>query len=245
VKVMQNKLVSPYSLAHLDDLLPVSPFRMIMFGRSGCGKTTAVVEVIKLRCEGVRVIFIVCPSFVFQLDSITKPYARLALWAKQKGIKLVVRKMLDRKTIAEMITLLLSCSKRKIRALVLLDDLSGTGSLHANNSRQNPLTQLITCIRHIDTSLMVCAHAITTVAPIIRENADSIVMFNMNSPRQYRVAFNEFGFVKDYKEFVKYFEQYTHRGNNNSSQGLFIAITNQPQVGYIVFSSMGDILHCR
>lgn len=236
---------SSFSLSHLDDLLPIAPFRMILFGRSGCGKTSTMCEVIKQRSKNVHFLYIVCPTFTFQIDSVKKPYARLWLWAKKRGIKLIVKKNLDKKTINHMISFLLQCKKRHIKCTVAMDDLSGTGSLHGNNSRSNPLSQLVTLIRHIDASLLVCAHAITTVAPIIRENVDSIIMFNMTSPRQYRVAFNEFGFNRDFGRFVEYFEQYTQGEENDHGIGRFIAITNQPHIGLIVYASSGQILHSR
>jgi len=138
-----------------------------------------------------------------------------------------------------MIGVLVKCGKHNIGSMVLLDDLSGTGTLHGASSRANTLAQLITIIRHVKTSLFVCAHGITSVSPLIRDNADCIVMFRMSSPRQYRAAFNEFGFTKTYNEFLAVFEKHTH------GQGVgkmpFIARTNQPG-RFVVFSSRGHVI---
>ena len=177
-------------------VIPDKPFRMIISGRSGCGKTTLMMKLIKPSIEMKRYdeIVIVCPSYSFD------PAYNMI---NSHGI----RKMKATVCSKNLIRLLLKVCQIKKKRLIIFDDCMGTEGI---NSRE--FQKLIIMARHLSTSIIATTQKVTGMPTTMRTNTEMMIAFKTDNEQEIKTLYDNFG-DKTKKDFKKRFEAIGYQDN--------------------------------
>lgn len=207
--------------------------RMMVLGKSRSGKTTAVVNFVNKYLRRIYVnINVISPTYQDQntfdciRDVVTKYYPSL----NNKVMESIVRELRGIK----------NCCKTKgvepMNNLIIIDDMSGTSSIHGN--RKGAFANFSVITPHLNASTIMISHNPTNVDPNFRDNAEHVILFHNPNGDYYDWARKSYGSKMIYG--VNFFDKiytYAMRGGltNNEEVGKHYLHIYNPGRGNLQF----------
>ena len=193
--------------------LASTPFRVIAAGRSGSGKTSALYSAVTDFYKGCfkRIVIIARTA---KLDH---SYIQLREWAEKhlkqdNREKQFVFESLDEDSLMaifkehaqlvakEKIQRKEEHSKEPLSQMLwVIDDLSDSPALRQRN--ESVLNKLYTTGRHSGQSVWTSVHALSAVSPLIRKNANCLVIFKISNHKEYDMLREEYSHLVGKEEF--------------------------------------------
>lgn len=189
------------------------PFRLLLVGKSGMGKTSIIGNML-LRNEMYRKDFDPENIFIFsgsldgdqKLKTIIKeleiPESNLFDSYDETALEAVYDTLVDRFNEA------LDEKKRPQQSLVILDDLSFTGSMASAVKKNDQLHRLFCNGRKYLISTLVTAQKYSQISTVARENATGIIAGQMSN-KQLDLLESDVNFLKNKKNFYDMFREHT------------------------------------
>jgi len=189
------------------------PFRLLLVGKSGMGKTSIIGNML-LRNDMYRKDFEPENIFIFsgsldgdmKLKTLIKeleiPKENLFDSYDETGLEAVYDTIVDRFNEA------LDEKERPQQSLVILDDLSFTGSMASAVKKNDQLHRLFCNGRKYLISTLVTAQKYSQISTVARENATGIIAGQMSN-KQLDLLEADVNFLKNKKEFYTMFRDHT------------------------------------
>ena len=193
--------------------LASTPFRVIAAGRSGSGKTSALYSAVTDFYKGCFKRLII----IARTAKLDHSYIQLREWAEKhlkqdNREKQFVFTWMDEEKLMEMFNeQAQQIAKEKIQRkedhskeplsqmLWVIDDLSDSPALRQRN--ESVLNKLYTTGRHSGQSVWTSVHALSSVSPLIRKNANCLVVFKISNKKEYDMIREEYAHLIGGEEF--------------------------------------------
>lgn len=162
-------------------IIPRHPFRWLVCGRSGSGKTTATIPFVRKHIipQVNKVIAIVStfsqPAYD-TLRAFIKPEDTFD-FASEKVFALIKENLI--------------AHRFSQKVLLIIDDQAGTTAIHGVG-RKGPFNELIPNARHWNISIVLITQNLTSVTPALRDNADFLSVFYTTNEKEMNLLRKEF-----------------------------------------------------
>ncbi len=193
--------------------LASTPFRVIAAGRSGSGKTSALYSAVTDFYKGCFKRLVI----IARTAKLDHSYIQLREWAEKhlkqdNREKQFVFESLDEDSLMaifkehaqlvakEKIQRKEEHSKEPLSQMLwVIDDLSDSPALRQRN--ESVLNKLYTTGRHSGQSVWTSVHALSSVSPLIRKNANCLVIFKISNHKEYDMLREECSHLVGKEEF--------------------------------------------
>ena len=197
---------------HKDDLAKIEPFRMIIDGRSNCGKTRLLVKLLKhfQENETFEQIIIICPTF-----KRNKTYQNEDFIFKDKNILVCDCDFENVETYIKISRCYITSKPNIENCLIVFDDVICSEDILRRTSE---ITKLSMSGRHENISFILISQDFHTVSKKIRENCSKFVFFYNANKKQMETIFDKYLGYEEKEER----NRIVHYLRNNKFSYLFI-----------------------
>ena len=206
------------------DHLASTPFRAIAAGRSGSGKTSALYSAVTDFYKGCFKRLVI----IARTAKLDHSYIQLREWAEKhlkqdNREKQFVFTWMDESILMDIFNEQAQLvAKEKVQrkedhskeplsqCLWVIDDLSDSPALRQRN--ESVLNKLYTTGRHSGQSVWTSVHALSAVSPLIRKNANCLVIFKISNHKEYDMLREEYAHLVGKDEFDQIYQLAVGKG---------------------------------